>query len=112
MITKTTTEILNNAWGEISSEDVPQRRTPFNWMKDTKLKIEDIELLSKEQYKTVIKEAVYKKAFVDLLLRKQSTQPEIAKGKQINYSDFQLPEYLSPNEEDLSIVEQKLIFYC
>jgi hypothetical protein len=43
MITKTTTEILNNAWGEISSEDVPQRRTPFNWMKDTKLKIEDID---------------------------------------------------------------------
>ena len=43
MITKTTTEILNNAWGEISSEDVPQRRTPFNWMKDTKFKIEDID---------------------------------------------------------------------
>ena len=68
--------------------------------------------MSKEQYKTVIKEAVYKKAFVDLLLRKQSRQSEHAKGKQINYSNFQLPEYLSPNEEDLSIDDQKLIFNC
>ena len=44
-----------------------------------KLVIKDIELLSKEQYKTVIKEAVYKKAFSDLLLRKQSRQSEHAK---------------------------------
>ena len=53
---------------------------------------------------------MYQKAFVDLLLRKQSRQSEHAKGKQINYSDFQLPDYLSPNEEDLSIDEQKWIF--
>ena len=53
-----------------------------------KLEVEDIELFTKEQYKTVIKEAVYKKACVDLLLRKQSRQSEHAKGKHINYSNF------------------------
>ena len=41
--------------------------------------------MSKEQYKEIINEAVYRKAFSDLLQRKQSKQSEHTKGKQITH---------------------------
>ena len=46
-----------------------------------KLEIEQIASLSKEKYREIIKEAVYRKAFSDLLQRKQSRQSEHAKVK-------------------------------
>ena len=76
------------------------------------LEIKDIELLSKEKYKSLIKEVVYKRAFSNLLIRKQSKTSEHAKGKEINYSEFELQDYLSPNYEDLTIEEQRWIFQC
>ena len=51
---------------------------------DIKLEIEQIVSLSKEKYKEIIKEAVYRKALSDLLQRKR--QSEHAKGKLIKYS--------------------------
>ena len=53
-----------------------------------------------------------KKAFSDILQRKECRQSEHAKGKQLNYIEFELQEYLSPNDEYLTIEEQKWIFKC
>ena len=79
---------------------------------DIKLEIEQIASLSKGKYKEIIKEAVYRKALSDLLQRKQSRQSERAKGKLNKYSEFQLPEYLCPNNQDLTTEEQKWLFKC
>ena len=76
------------------------------------LEIHDIEILSKDKFKILVKDAVYKKAFLDLLKKKRSRQSENAKGKQIIYSEFQLQEYLSSDNEDLTIEEKKLMFKC
>ena len=79
---------------------------------DIKFEIEQVPSLSKEKYNESIKEAVYRKAFSDLLQRKQSRQSELAKGKLIKYSENQLPEYLCPKNKDLTIEEQKWLFKC
>ncbi len=42
MIIKTTNEILNNPWGEISTEDILYQRTPSTWASDTPLKIKNV----------------------------------------------------------------------
>ena len=47
-----------------------------------------------------------------LIERKESRISENAKGKKIIYKEFDMAEYLSPNEEDMSIDEQKWIFNC
>ena len=45
---------------------------------EIQLEIKEIEVISKDQYKSVIKEAVYNKAFSDLLKRKQGRESENA----------------------------------
>ena len=79
---------------------------------EIKYEIHDLESMSREKYKNMIKEVVYKKAFSELLHKKQCRQSEHAKGKQLTYFEFSLPEYLSPNCEYLTIEEQKWIFKC
>ena len=44
--------------------------------------------------------------------RKEGRNSENAKGKKISYNEFVMAEYLSPNEEDMSIDDQKWLFKC
>ena len=64
------------------------------------------------KYNILIKEAVYKKAFTDLIIRKEGRKSDNAKGKNIKYSDFKLADYLDPDNEDLSMEEKKWMFRC
>ena len=47
-----------------------------------------------------------------LLTRKESRNSENAKGKKLSYTEFIMADYLNPNEEDLTIDEQKSLFKC
>ena len=74
---------------------------------EIKLEIKEIKVMSKDKYKSLIKEAVYNKAFSDLLKRKDGRQSENAKGQKITYSKFKIAEYLQPENKYLSIEEKK-----
>ena len=76
------------------------------------LEIEDIKTMKKECFKKIVKEAVRKNAFIYSQERKESRISENAKGKKIVYEEFAMSEYLSPNEEDLTIEEQKWLISC
>lgn len=79
---------------------------------EIQLEIEEIEVMSKVQYKSLIKEAVYNRAFSDLLRRKEGRNSDNAKGKMIKYTEFKEAEYLSPENEYLTIKEKKWMFKC
>ena len=66
---------------------------------------DDIELMEKESFKTLVREAVKQKAFEYLT----QTQAAKSKGKEITYNDISLQPYLKPNKY-LSIKEKAFIF--
>ena len=68
--------------------------------------------MKKDCFKKIVKLAVRKKAFLHLIGRKESRNSKNAKGKKITYEKFVMADYLSPNEEDMSIDEQKWLFNC
>ena len=70
--------------------------THTDWVSQVQLEIKEIVVMSKDQYKSVIKEAVYHKAFLDLLKSKRGRRLENAKGKKIIYTEFKLAEYVCP----------------
>ena len=76
------------------------------------LEIEDIKNMKKPCFKKIVKEAVRKEAFLYLIGRKESRISENAKGKKIEYVELGMAEYLLPNEENMSIEEQKWLFSC
>ena len=76
------------------------------------LELEQIEEMKRDFFKSIVKDAVQKKAFESLINRKNSRTSENAKGKLIIYEDFRMAEYLSPNTEQISIEERKWIFRC
>ena len=53
-----------------------------------------------------------RKHFCSYRKEKRVEFSENAKGKKIVYEEFAMSEYLSPNEEDLTIEEQKWLFSC
>jgi hypothetical protein len=76
------------------------------------LEIEDIKYMKKEKFKALVKEKVQKKAFQYLLEKKASRKSERAKGKYLEYNELILSEYLSSNENNLSIDERKWLLKC
>ena len=63
--------------------------------------------MTKNMYKKFIEEAVEKKAFLDLKKQKEGRISENAKGKKIQYTGLTMAPYLSANEENMSIEEEK-----
>ena len=47
-----------------------------------------------------------------LLEKKENRKSDNAKGKLLKYDYFEIAEYLSPQEENITIEEQKWIFKC
>ena len=43
---------------------------------------------------------------------KKIRKSDHAKGKLLNYTEFELAEYISPKDENISIEKQKLLFCC
>ena len=68
--------------------------------------------MPKYKNKNNIKEAVYCKAFSDLIKRKEGRNSDNAKGNKWKYQEFELPEYLGPDNEDMTIEEKKWMFRC
>ena len=66
--------------------------------------LEDIKNMSKEEFKTILKQRIQKVAFQHLKDKQGS------KGSEIQYSDLEMPDYLRPNNKGLSIDDQRYIF--
>ena len=71
---------------------------------DINLSFEEITKISKYQLKKQIKESISKKAF-EYLIKKQGS-----KGKEMKYTELEMAEYLQPNEQEITIQEQRNIF--
>ena len=70
------------------------------------MKLEDISTTSKKKFKSIVKEAVNKKAFEYLKLQQNSH----SKSRNLVYSGLKLQPYLAPNAAKLSIQEKQSIF--
>ena len=61
-------------------------------------------MLSKKQFKTMVKESINKRALEYLLSKRKS------KGQEIAYQELKMAEYLLPGYEEITINEQRSIF--
>ena len=68
------------------------------------LSYEEIEKMTKKQFNSIIKESIQKRAFEYLISKKKS------KGKEIQYFELKMAEYLIPGYEKITIDEQRSIF--
>ena len=68
--------------------------------------------MKKETFRTLVNKNVHEKAFEHLVERKASQNSERAKRKLLEYNELILSEYLSSNENDISIDERKWVFKC
>ena len=68
------------------------------------LSIEEIKVMKKKQFKTLLQKSIKNKAFQYLLQKRRS------KGTEITYQSLKMAEYLAPNHENLSISDQRYIF--
>ena len=66
--------------------------------------LEEIKKISRNQYRKEINKRIKESAF-KYLKRKQKK-----KGIEINYTDFQMAEYLMPNNQNISIESQQYLF--
>ena len=77
------------------------------------MELEDIEMMKKEKFKSIVKEEIKKKTFQYLLEKKEERKSENAKGKLLKYTRFDMAEYLNPIDgEDFNIKERKWLFRC
>ena len=83
-------------------------------MEDLKidLELEDMKKIPKSKFKEYINEKVRGAAFEYLLDKKLSRNSERAKGKLLEYCDFEMSEYLTPIDHDISIDDRKWLFQC
>ena len=77
-----------------------------------KLEIEEIQNMSNEKYKVILKEAVKRLAFNLLMAKKEGRKSENAKGKHIIYSELKMAQYLTSENFDATIEEKKFLFQC
>ena len=68
------------------------------------LTMEEIKKITKYQFKRWIKMSIQKKALQYLITKQRS------KGTEIHYHELKMAEYLQPNEEEISISDQRNIF--
>ena len=66
--------------------------------------LEEIEKMTKNKFKNILKEKIKKEAFVYLIKKKG------IKGKEIKYSVLKMADYLLPNKTGISIEDQRSIF--
>ena len=75
------------------------------------MEIEDVAKMSKNAFKTLLKQKVNMYAFNQLIEIKNERKSVNAKGKMINYDSFKMQNYLLPSDR-ISILEQKWVFKC
>ena len=66
--------------------------------------LEEIKKMPRNKFKHEINQRIRENAFRYLLSKIQQ------KGKEIEYSEFQMAEYLMPNEANISITDQQYLF--
>ena len=74
------------------------------------MELSEISGISKNKFRSIVKEQTNKKALQHLLDRKASRTSVHAKGKAIEYSDLSIDEYLYPSGLDISVDEKKWLF--
>ena len=93
-----------NDWVSTALEDLEEL--------EINLDLEEIEEMSRERYKSIVKEKVEIQAFEYIIKKKGERTSDHAKGKFITYERLEMAEYLSSLEEDISINEKKWLFKC
>ena len=68
--------------------------------------------LSKDKFKSMVKEKIQKHAFQELMEKKSSRISENSRGKHIEYEEFFMQEYLTETDSELSCDERKWMFKC
>ena len=76
------------------------------------LELEEIQNLSFEKYKSIVKLGAINFAFERLINKKKSRKSENAKGKNIIYTQLKMADYLTSENVDATIEEKKWIFQC
>ena len=76
------------------------------------LELEEIQNLSLEKYKLIVKLGAINFAFEKLINKKKSTKSENVKGKNIIYIQLRMADYLNSENVDVTIEEKKWIFQC
>ena len=76
------------------------------------LDLDEIRNRSKNKFRILVKEKVENKAFIYLLEKKESRNSDHSKGKNLEYNDISMADYLCPSDIDISIEEKKWLFKC
>ena len=71
---------------------------------DITLSIAEIKEITRNQFRNFLKKSIKEKAFKYLINKRGS------KGKEIEYSRLKMAEYLLPQDENISILDQQYIF--
>ena len=74
--------------------------------------LEQIQQMSYNKYSQLLTSNIDNLAFNWLMNKKRSRTSENAKGKDLNYTQFKMADYLCPLDENISINEQKWLFKC
>ena len=74
--------------------------------------LEEIQTMSFKKYVFILDKQIGNLALKWLLDKKNSRKSENAKGKQLNYTELKMADYLLPSDTDLTIEEKKWIFKC
>ena len=69
------------------------------------LSLEEIKSMPKQRFKNILKQKILREAFEYLVRKKKGT-----KGKEIEYEELKMADYLLPNNIILSIENQRNIF--
>ena len=76
---------------------------------DLNMELEDIKIMSKNKFRSIVKVKTKQKALEYLLEKKGSRNSEHAKGKLLSYNEMKMADYLSPSQVNISIQEKKWI---
>ena len=76
------------------------------------LELEEIQNLSIDKYKSLVKVGALNFAFERLIIRKDSRKSENAKAKNIKYTQLKMADYLTSDNIDATIEEKRWMFQC
>ena len=76
------------------------------------LELEDIGIMSKERFKSLVRNKVQNKAFIYLVEKREARVSLNAKGKELRYSKLEMAPYLAASDIEMTIDENKWIYKC
>ena len=76
------------------------------------LELEEIGAMSKQRFKSLVRNKVKLKAFQYLIEKREERVSIHSKGKELRYSELSMAQYLCASDIDMSIDEKKWLYKC